>query len=346
MRLLIVRLGALGDLVTSMAVLQFIKKKHPSVQIDWLVDEKFKAVLEHHPHVNTLHTVSLKSQKNALAVAKEILKMRKQKLHYDWIIDMQGLIKSAFLSKMIHGKIVGFDSKSVKESLASIFYHKKVSIGFEEHILKRNFALLKPPLQIELSYQEIMDKEPYLFYKNSQTSFKSYLDALRPNVLVVLGGSWPSKIYPKEQLIHALEKLSDYQLLVLWSDEEERKRALWLKEKLPTLVLLPKISLNDLKALISQVDLVLGNDTGPTHMAWALNKPSVTLLGCTSITRIAVNKCNVAITSGAKVNPCKINKKDLSINSIDPNYVAKAVKSLLNQKTQTIQPPPKTMSLS
>jgi len=118
-------------------------------------------------------------------------------------------------------------------------------------------------------------------------------------------------------------------VLILWSSPEEHERAKWIAARSSNARLLPVMSLNDVKALISKADVILGNDTGPTHMAWALNRPSVTILGCTSVTRIPENPKNLAVTSKMCVNPSKIDKLDVSINEIPPYEIVEAVQSLL-----------------
>ena len=81
---------------------------------------------------------------------------------------------------------------------------------------------------------------------------------------------------------------------------------------------MPALDLNDVKALLSQVDLVIGNDTGPTHFAWGLNIPSITLFGCTPVSRVYQTDINKTLKSSSIVNPKKLNKQDYSISEIAP----------------------------
>ncbi|MCH9632566.1 MAG: hypothetical protein S4CHLAM6_09040 [Chlamydiae bacterium] len=174
----------------------------------------------------------------------------------------------------------------------------------------------------------VREKEAYLFYQNPVEDFSSFLSSEKKNILVVIGGSWNSKIYPKETLKEVVDHLQQNSL-ILWSSPEEYERAKWIASQSTHARVLPKMSLNDVKALIAQCDVVLGNDTGPCHMAWALNKPSVTILGCTSITRIPVNSKNLAVTSNTCVNPSRIDKNDLSIQDIVPSDIVESVNRLL-----------------
>ena len=91
------------------------------------------------------------------------------------------------------------------------------------------------------------------------------------------------------------------------------------------------LSLDALISLVSKVDLVIGGDTGPTHLAWALNIPSITLFGSTPGYRNTYEtKWNKIIESKSKVNPKKIDKNDYSIKSINVEEILFIAKELLN----------------
>jgi lipopolysaccharide heptosyltransferase I len=92
---------------------------------------------------------------------------------------------------------------------------------------------------------------------------------------------------------------------------------------------MPKMDLNSLKALIAHADLLIGNDTGPTHMAWALNRPSITIFGPTPVSRVYQTNINKAVKSASIVNPFKLNKQDYSIKEIDENEIIKLAMALL-----------------
>jgi heptosyltransferase-1 len=96
-----------------------------------------------------------------------------------------------------------------------------------------------------------------------------------------------------------------------------------------TIKVMPRLDLNSLKALIAKADLLIGNDTGPTHMAWALNKPSITIFGPTPVSRVYQTSINKVVKSASIVNPYKLNKQDYSIREIDENEVIELAKALL-----------------
>ena len=106
MKIAIVKLSALGDIIHTMVVLQFIKKHRPEIVIDWVVEESFVGVLEHNPHINQIHTVNLKNarkHKSLRLLCRELWRVSNIG-EYDLVIDAQGLIKSALIAKLIRSK--------------------------------------------------------------------------------------------------------------------------------------------------------------------------------------------------------------------------------------------------
>ena len=160
MKIAIVKLSSLGDIVHSMVALQFIKRSYPNSKIDWIVEEKYKGLLANNPHLNNIYTVSLqeaKKRKSIFLLFKELRKIRKLK-GYDFVIDAQGLLKSAIVSKMISTKQnVGFDKNSIREPLASIFYNNKISVAYDENSIDRNIKVICSPLNISINVNDIFD---------------------------------------------------------------------------------------------------------------------------------------------------------------------------------------------
>ncbi len=110
---------------------------------------------------------------------------------------------------------------------------------------------------------------------------------------------------------------------------QEEKEAIWICEHSSYAILAPKLSLKELVAFISSMDLVIGNDTGPTHMAWAQNIPSLTLFGPTTSRMIYETLTNLALQSSSAVDIFKINKNDFSIKDIEVQDIVQKAKELL-----------------
>jgi heptosyltransferase-1 len=126
-------------------------------------------------------------------------------------------------------------------------------------------------------------------------------------------------------VIEALQQNS----LILWATAPEKERADWIAKRSAFARVLPKLTMNALKAVIANSDLMIGNDTGPTHMAWGFNRPSITLFGPTPVSRIYQTEINIAIKSPSKVNPLKLNKQDFSIAEIPAVVVVEQAQGLL-----------------
>ena len=331
MRIAIVKLSAMGDIIHAMVALQFIKKEYPNIIIDWFVEKAFSQVLEYNPHINNIYELDLKSIKKDKKNIFSQIKLLKHysKNNYDLVIDAQGLIKSAFVSKILGKKTIGFNKKSTREGLASLFYTKKISSSYEKNVIERNIDILCKSLEIEVSKNDILNKEPFLYSSNEKREIYTYLRNQKRNILLIIGASWPSKMYSKEKFAKIINCL-DENCLIAWGNEEEKKIADEIALN-STVIVLPKLDLNSLKAVVKNSDLVIGNDTGPTHMAWALNIPSITIFGCTPGNRNTyLTNINKIIESDSSVDALRLNKEDYSIKDIPYKKIVDLAKELLD----------------
>ena len=164
MKIAIVKLSALGDIVHAMIVLQYIKKHNKNIKIDWIVEEGYKELLDSHPNINKAISINLKKAKKTKSfflLIKELIKVRKLG-PYDLVIDMQGLIKSALISRLINSPLtIGFDRTSARESMASIFYNKTFGLAYDENVIERNLAIVKFALDLSFSSKDIQYKLPF-----------------------------------------------------------------------------------------------------------------------------------------------------------------------------------------
>jgi heptosyltransferase-1 len=325
MKICIVKLSAMGDIIHAMVALQFIKKALPHATIDWVVESAFSGVLEGNPHINNILKVNLKSiKKKKMEIFSQIKLLKSYaKNDYDIVIDAQGLLKSAIVSKIIGGTIIaGFDKESIREGIASYFYTKKIHMPYDANTIDRNVAVLTKPLNIDVSSEDIINKEPFLFYDNEQKTPQT------PYNLFVIGSTWESRNYPKEKFVAIAEALR-VKTYIIWGSEEEKSKALWMQEQSQFLEILPRDSLHALKAVVAKASLLIGNDTGPTHMAWGLNTPSITIFGPTPTNRVYTTPQHKVIKSDSVVNHFKLNKNDFSIYDIDPQNIIQLAEELM-----------------
>ncbi len=335
MRIAIVKLSALGDIVHAMVALQFIKKRLVEVEIDWIVEERFAGILQNNPDISQVLTVNIRDvKKNNLTVFRELKKIRRYaKNNYDLVIDAQGLIKSAVVARLLGKCVAGFDKNSIREKIASWFYNVKVACAYHENTIDRNALVLSSPLGFKIAREQILGKKPFLFADNTCPQLDGYFKKEGNTIVFVIGSTWESRNYPAEKYVKIAKGLQE-NCLVPWGNEQEKLKAEWMAAQCANIKVMPKLGLNGLKSLIAKADLVIGNDTGPTHMAWALNKPSITIFGPTPITRVYETVINKAVKSRSSVNPYKLNKEDYSIRDIDEGEIIKLARILLSNQTR------------
>jgi heptosyltransferase-1 len=325
-KIAIVRLSALGDIINTAVVLQFVKSRYPDIKIEWITEEVFSALLQNHPLIDKVHTINLKQLKKSKSISKLFATVSKLKNlgDYDIVIDVQGLLKSAIVSRVISPNVHGFDKNSSREAISSLFYKSTSHIAYDENVIKRNTFLVSDALGFEIDDKMLLDKEPIFTckpYKN--------LSSDKKNIAIVIGASWESKRYPKELVAKLCDELKQNSLII-WGDEKEREDALWISQHSSYASLAPKLSLSELVSFISSVDMLIGNDTGPTHLAWAQNIPSITLFAPTTSRMIYETDKNIAIESSSKVDIFNIDKNDFSIKEIRVEDIVIKSKELLD----------------
>jgi len=330
MKIAIVKLSALGDIVHAMVVLQFMRLHNQKIKIDWIVEEEYAELLEFSSDIYQLHRVNLKrakKRKSFSILINELLKTRKFG-PYDMVIDLQGIIKSALIAKLVPSKItLGFDKLSAREGISSFFYNKVFNCRYDENIIIRNIQIINFALGINIEKKQIDQKKPYLISENYKD--KLSLDTSRHNILLVPGASFKAKMYPAKKYAELVQKI-DANFLLIWGNNHEKEIANEIASVSDNTLIIEKSNLLSLISLISKVDLVIGSDTGPTHMAWAMNIPSITLYGATPGYRNSYQTNNNKILeSDSIVNPIRINKEDFSIRNIKVDDIVKMTRYLL-----------------
>ena len=317
LKIAIVKLSALGDIVHAAIVLQFIKKHCPNAHITWLVDARFASLLKDHPLIDELVILPLKeSFKKSYKIIKTLGK-------FDKVIDLQGLFKSAVVTKLVGKEIYGFSRESVKEKIAARLYRHKFKIDYNENIIVRNLSLVGYALNFSFDRDEILKKSPCF---EICKKFKN--ESGKKRVLIAAFASEESKIYDKFKDVIRL--LDGCEIYLCYGSESEKARAEAIISG-TSAKLLEKLSIKDMIDFIASCDLVIGNDSGLTHLAWAVNRPSITLFGNRPSHRNAyVTDKNLVVDMGKQIDARSIDKNDFCIREIYPETVANFAKRLLN----------------
>ena len=330
MRIAIVRLSSLGDIVFGMASLQLIRRRFPGCHITWVADSKFADILDHCPDLDRIVKLDLKALKGRFSLSG--LRLQLAKLHglgsFDWVIDLHGMLKSALVARRIDGERTGFHRSVAKEPLATLFYGQTFAIPFTEPAVHRYAALTAASLGFMFDPAELADKRPFLGHgPEDAKATDDFFRNDRKNIILVPETSIAYKNYPREKLVAVANRLGG-NILVCHGSAAELESARHLTDQSPHVTLLPRLNLNQLKAVIARADLVIGGDTGPTHLAWACNVPSLALFGATP-PPFAPTERHRVLTSGSRVNPVKPDKNDLSICRIPEDDVVRQAEALL-----------------
>lgn len=274
-RLLVVRLGSLGDLVHTLPAVAAIRLAHPFAQIDWLVDRVHREFLDLVPVVSSTIPLRKATGGGWLQALREL-----RARQYDVAIDFQGLLKSAALARLSGAaRVIGFDRKSAREGTASLLYTQRVAAGDVRHVIDKNLRLAAT-----LGAPQHRRDFPILPIPSAA------LDAIRAEgiarfALINCGAAWPNKRWPAERFGHLATWLRERHGLAsvaLWGPGEQALAEDVVRQSQGAAVAAPPTSLADLVAIAAAADVMVSGDTGPTHVASAMGTPVVALFGPTS----------------------------------------------------------------
>ena len=259
--------------------------------------------------------------------------LRQKQGQFDIIIDLQGLLKSALVSRSLGKNIFGFDRFSTKEGLASIFYTHKYGCNYDKNIILRNLELCGFALNFSFDEKEILTKEPCFLKKSRIPSDESRIsnkNSRIPNkkILIAPFASESSKCYAHfASVIKGAKEFA--QCFLVAGSEPEREKATKLASSGATL--LAPLDLAQILEFMDTCDLIIGNDSGITHLAWAQNYATITLFGNRSGARNAfATPKNLIIQATPKheIDAFHIDKSDFCINDIDPAQIIAKAKGL------------------
>jgi heptosyltransferase I len=278
MNILIVRLGALGDVVHTIPAAAALRAAFPDARIDWLVDAKHRAMVD---LVTTLdRTIAL--EHSTLAGWSAVLRAMRQTA-YDVAIDLQGLLKSAVLARGSGAaRIVGFSIWHLREKTARPFY-SDAHDAEGGHVIAKNLRLLRAVGVDDDEIRFPLAEPP----SAALTELRQRLGGRR-FALINAGAAWPNKRWPPErfgQLAAFLREACALEPVVLWGPGEETLAAQVIAASSGTAHEAPRTSVADIVALARASELVISGDTGPLHIATAVGTPTVSLFGPTDPVR-------------------------------------------------------------
>ena len=333
MRVLIVKTSSLGDVIHTLPAVTDAVTANPEIQFDWLVEEGFAEVPGWHPAVDQVIPVALRRwRENRWQSWRsgEWAAFRKQLAArpYDLIIDAQGLVKSACLTRLAKGPVAGMDQASAREPLASLFYRQRLPVAKEQHAVERTRQLLAQALgypvpdeigqygidRSRLVAEVTLPSEPYLIFLHGTTRDDKH---------------WPEPYWAAlaDQVVGL-----GYRVLLPWGNEIEQQRAERIATERDQVTVLPRLNLAAVACFIKQAKAVVAVDTGLGHLTAALDVPAVSLYGSTSPARVGTYgqhqqhleamHCNALDSADMDITP-------VIFAPLTPELVADSLRSLL-----------------
>ena len=321
-RILLIKTSSLGDVVHNLPIVNDILKHFPDALIDWVLEESFADIPRLHPNVNQIFTVAMRRWRKALFQCKtwQELKQAKQQIAsqpYDLVIDTQGLIKSAVIASIATGHKHGYDKNSIREPLASRFYTHTHAISYLQHAVIRNRTLAA----LSLGYLPPTDAPDYGI-ADCQILPKELVALLnQPYMMALHGTSRDSKLWPESHWVAVGKAMSSKGLSMVlpWASTAEQTRAKNIAAQVENAIVLPKLSISTLAPVISKAKIAIGVDTGLSHLATALDIPTIAIYTDTDPARTGV-------MAGKKAQAINLGNKNIIPSSEEVlNHVAQII---------------------
>lgn len=280
MRILVVKTSSLGDVLHTLPALTDAMQAVPGIRFDWVVEEAFAEIPAWHPAVDRVIPVALRRWRKQVIETigggewgNFLRELRARR--YDKIIDAQGLVKSALITYLAHGRRGGLDHSSAREPWSALAYQERYHIPKGQHAIDRVRRLFAMALGYGTS-QDALD------YGITRQQFLGR--AVMDNYLIFLHGTtWPSKRWPLPYWIRLarLAGAAGLRVYLPWGNAIERTHAEEILVACENAEVLPKMSLRELAVVLASARGAIGIDTGLAHLAAALSVPTVTLYGAT-----------------------------------------------------------------
>jgi len=281
MRVLIVKTSSMGDVLHTLPALTDAMQAIAGIRFDWVVEEGFAQIPSWHEAVDRVIPVALRRWRKAwfsdpVKAERRAFRETMRAVHYDAIIDAQGLVKSAALvTRLAHGLKHGMDWQSAREPLASLFYSRRHHIAKQQHAVERTRELFAK----SLGYSKPQTQGDYAIAQHFVE--ESTTDA--PYAVFLHATTRDDKHWPEARWrdLLALMATSGLKIKLPWGAPHEEARARRLAEGFDYVEVLPRLSLEKVARELAGARMVVSVDTGLSHMAAALDRPNFTLYGPT-----------------------------------------------------------------
>ncbi len=296
-RILLIKTSSLGDVVHNLPVACDLVDALPGATIDWVVEEGFAAIPRLHPRVSRVLPVAVRRWRRAPWSAGVRAEVRRflgelRSESYDAVIDTQGLIKSAWIARAARGIRHGLDWSSSREPLGWL-YDSTYHVPWGQHAVERNRSLAAQALGYALS-------APARYGITAAARHFPWLPAGHRYAVLLHATSAERKLWPEARWVELGGVLAARNLVCVlpWGSPAEHQRSQRLAQQIPQAVVPERLELEVLSALLAQAFVVIGTDTGLTHLAGALGVPTIGLYCATDPAATGLHACAHAANLG------------------------------------------------
>jgi len=332
-RVLLIKTSSLGDVIHTLPALTDAQRAIPGIQFDWVVEEGFAEIPAWHPAVVQVIPVAIRRWRRHLLQTLRSgewrrFKARLRETRYDLVIDAQGLLKSAWLTRYVSAPVAGLDRQSAREPLASRFYDRRYAIARDQHALERVRQLFAQALGYSVP-------ETMADYGLDRNQLATSGD--QPYLLFLHGTTWPSKHWPEGNWRELAERMSEFgwSIRLPWGNADEKARAERIAENLSSVSVLPKLNLGGIAKVVAGARACVAVDTGLGHLAAALDVPSISLYGPTLPGRVGAYGRSQVHLCASGPNAGKGDRHKLCFDDLPAERVASELKALLRSSETT-----------
>lgn len=270
---LLVKTSSLGDVVHNLPVVSDLVATYPDLAISWIVEESLSDIPGMHPNVQEVIPVAIRRWRKNLFDSNTFLEIRtfRQQLRqreYDYIVDTQGLLKSAVVARWAIGPCHGGGWSTAREPSASLFYNRRYQIKKNQHAVQRNRELVAKIMGYSIDTLPI----------NYGIKSKGTATGIDGRYIVCLHGTAQKrKLWRADDWVALGRTLisSGITTVFPWGTQVEHNRAQELSSQIPGSVVLDRLNVNELASILNNSIGVAGIDTGLTHLSVALGKPTI-----------------------------------------------------------------------
>jgi heptosyltransferase-1 len=291
MRILIVKLGSIGDIVHTLPALAAMKAALPGAEINWVVESRTAEILRDNPFLNSLIEVDTKALRRWPMSGETLLALRQQLRRlrasaFDTALDFQGLLKSASIARLSGARrVYGFSHEALREPASRFLLHQKISTPKPAHVIVKNLTLAAGALGIEIPADPAEYEFPIATTREHEAEAAGIVAPVDERFAILNpGGGWPTKMWSAERFGALADALwSNYRLasLVTYGPGERELAESVLGASRTGRARAVSLSLKGFYALAKRASVYVGGDTGPTHLAIAAGTPIVGLFGPT-----------------------------------------------------------------